>query len=472
MTVAIKQLIDTWRSAGLLSWAASKYGWITEGNKPIEFSAWQNAVLSEYWERRKGVSSFLISCPKKTGKTTISSLIVCYRWLTIPSVHFVLGNDKSQADELQFNIIKAMIGRNSILSQHTKVTGDTITFLPTGSRIVSLPMDAAGAAGANFATVSFSELWGYKHEEGQRLYEELTPIPGDCLRLIDSYAGFSGESDLLQRVWDRGLSGERINDDWPIYQVGQQLSYIHQGDDAQQSCWRGTDAARKAYYNEQQASLRPNTYARLHLNSWVSGDSNFVSLSAWQRCIDSDHKPLEPGSLERVYVGVDLALGVGGDDCALAGLYFDRKTKAVKLAFHKVWAGKQRREKLKLKETVFPFLLNLKAQYRIVGVWYDPWQAVSLAEDLRAMGLRTSEVIQSHASRGPKDTYLYDAIMGRRLVLYDHPDIKNLASQAQAKELPNGQIFLKKASGRSKIDLLIALSNCAQSAAKPTGWGR
>ena len=38
---------------------------------------------------------------------------------------------------------------------------------------------------------------------------------------------------------------------------------------------------------------------------------------------------------------------------------------------------------------------------------------------------------------------------------------------ASAKELGNGLIFLKKASGRARIDLLVALSNCADEAQRP-----
>lgn len=463
----IHNLIDEWSKLGPIAWAENDYGWIVEDGSAIQPVDWQRVILSEYWQRQADVSTLLVSTVKKTGKTTLTSLITCWRWLTIPSVHFIVANDASQVEELQFNIIAGMIQRHPILRKYSKVTRDTITFTPTGSRIVSLPMDAAGAAGANFASVSFSELWGYRYEEGQRLYEELTPIPGDCLRLIDSYAGFVNESELLQRVWDRGLSGQRINDEWPIYLAGQQLSYIHQGEDAQAACWRGTEAERLAYYAEQKASLRENTFARLHLNQWVSGESNFVSLEEWQACISEYHKPLPAYSPQKLFIGLDLAVGPKGDDCALCAVYGEHPL--IKLALHRVWAGKDRKMQLKLKESVLPFLLDLKAKYHIAGIFYDPWQAVYLSEDLRSYGLRTFPITQSHAGRGPKDTFLYDAIMDKRLVLYDHPELRNLATQATAKELPNGQIFLQKSSGRSKIDLLVSLSNVCDEAGKKRG---
>jgi phage terminase large subunit-like protein len=55
-------------------------------------------------------------------------------------------------------------------------------------------------------------------------------------------------------------------------------------------------------------------------------------------------------------------------------------------------------------------------------------------------------------------------VNNRQLMLYDHPDLKKAAAGANAKELGNRLIFLKKASGRAKIDLLVALSNCADEA--------
>ena len=82
---------------------------------------------------------------------------------------------------------------------------------------------------------------------------------------------------------------------------------------------------------------------------------------------------------------------------------------------------------------------------------------------LRKLGLWMVEVPQTHASRGPRDTALYEMAVTRRLVLYDDPDLRNMAAFADAKELGNGQLFIKK-SGRGKIDLLVALSNCAMEA--------
>jgi phage terminase large subunit-like protein len=124
---------------------------------------------------------------------------------------------------------------------------------------------------------------------------------------------------------------------------------------------------------------------------------------------------------------------------------------------------------LKLGQTVKPYIERLAQQHSIAGIYADPWQARLLCDELRGLGLPVTEIPQTHASRGPKDTRLYEAICNRELLLYDHADLRNATAGASAKELGNGLIFIQKA-GRLKIDLLIALANCVDEALGPQVW--
>jgi hypothetical protein len=96
-------------------------------------------------------------------------------------------------------------------------------------------------------------------------------------------------------------------------------------------------------------------------------------------------------------------------------------------------------------------------------VFFDPWQAQHLVDGLRRRGVKCQNVPQTHSTRGPKDTELYEMAVNQELVLYDDPELVNAVNYANAKELGNGLLFIQKA-GRGKIDLLIALSNCANEA--------
>jgi hypothetical protein len=55
-------------------------------------------------------------------------------------------------------------------------------------------------------------LWGYTSERSQRLWDELVPVPTRkvSVRLTVTYAGFEGESELLEGLYKRGLQGEQI----------------------------------------------------------------------------------------------------------------------------------------------------------------------------------------------------------------------------------------------------------------------
>jgi phage terminase large subunit-like protein len=457
----IETLLDRWRNMGLPAWAEHKYGWICEDGKPITLTDWQRAILGEYWQRRADVSTLLISTTKKAGKTLLNSLVTCYRWLTVeyPAVHFTIGNDRDQSAELQITMIGEMVKRHPVLSRFVKVTRNELTFEPTGARLVALAMDWAGSGGGNFSTVSFSELWAFTYECGRRLYEELTPIPHldpPCLRIVDSYAGFELESELLADVWKRGESGERVNDEWPIYLQGQQLSYIHQGQDAQVRCWRGDPAQHKAYYQEQRETLRANTYRRLHLNEWVSSESVFILPELWEACVDPDLRPLTAGGDEWVAVGLDLAIRPGGDDAVAIGLY--GAGDKIATAFVKVWKGSERREDLRISEVVEPALLQIAQRCNLLAIALDPWQGYDLAQRLEARGLPVITVPQSHRARGASDTLLWQMARAGDLRLLDVPELRNAAVGAAAKELPDGKLFITKGSARSRVDILVAMS--------------
>jgi hypothetical protein len=71
-----------------------------------------------------------------------------------------------------------------------------------------LASDAASAAGANPVITCFDELWGYTSERSRRLWDEMVPPPTRKIacRLAISYAGFSGESLLLEEIYKRGMA--------------------------------------------------------------------------------------------------------------------------------------------------------------------------------------------------------------------------------------------------------------------------
>jgi hypothetical protein len=465
-TNEIADLIQAWRNAGPVAWSEGEFGWIDiDGRSPVKLTDWQRAALNAWFQERETVTTFAVSNVKKSGKTFTNAILTAWRWLALPGVHFCVANDLDQATSRQFQEIADMVRRHPFLRDQVKVSAKVLEFTPTGSTLLALAGDAAGNAGANFLTVSHTEAWGILYEQDVRNFEELTTPPGrfyglPALRIVDSYAGYLDESQTWHSLVDRGLTGEQLDGDWPIFREGGLLLFHIEGEEGQKRCYRGTPEEAKVYYKDQRATLRENTYKRLHENRRMPNVGTFVDDEVWQSLVDKKLQPLPAGSDRPVYIGLDIAVAPGGDNCALIGVYYDHGQ--TKVAFHKVWkGGRFRLKKLNLSETVEPYILGLNKKYKIQGVYFDPWQAVYLADRLRVAGIYCVEVRQTHSSRGPKDTALFEMVSNGQLSLYDDPDLRTMAQGASAKELGDGRLFLQKTGGRSKIDLLVALSNCA-----------
>lgn len=407
--------------------------------------------------------------PAKSGKSAIAGLCAEYMALhgDTNSQIVMASNKQNQAASLMYKSLVDSVNYNPHLP-HVDAGKFEATFR-NGNIVKAIASNSRGEAGARFSLVLFDELWGYVYQDAERLWSEFKtdPTRQNSLKLAVGYAGYT-ESVLWLDLLNSGPAGEPVPD----------LADIDNGD-GEPACWRNgrtfvfwSHVCRQpwqtdAWVESQRKTLRPNEYLRMLETRFVEGVGNFIEPDAWEACVDPNHRPLAPGDKGHpVYVGMDLALAPGGDDCALVGVY--PEGGRVKVAFHHVWkGGKERARPLKITETVEPFLLKAKSDYYIVGLFFDPWQAQGLAERLRRAGLNCVAIQQTHASRGPLDTALYEMAVNRELVLYDNADLKQCAKNANAKELGNGMIFLTKA-GRGKIDLLAALSNCASQARTPS----
>ena len=110
--------------------------------------------------------------------------------------------------------------------------------------------------------------------------------------IVDCYAGFAGDSPILEPMWQRALAGERLDDDLPIFGTGKLWAYVDSGEEARERAWLGDPAEMEGYYAEQAATLRPGTFARLHLNLWQSGEEAFVTAEDWDACTLPELAPI------------------------------------------------------------------------------------------------------------------------------------------------------------------------------------
>ena len=401
--------------------------------------------------------------PAKSGKSAIAGLVAEYVALHTERNSSVVmaSNKQTQAQSIMYASVRESVNGNPYLPKVTP--GKVEIGFANGNRIEAIASSARTSAGARFTLAVFDELAGYVYQDLERLWAEFKTDPTRTMsmKFAVGYAGYL-ESELWHGLLLKGLQGEPVDE----------LADIEDGD-GKPSCWRNgrhfvfwSHLCRQPWQTEAwreslRRDLRAAEFARMVECRFVEGVGNFIDQADWENLIDPELKPLKPGDKTvDVAIGLDLALSPRGDDCALIGVYRAPGDR-VAVAFHKVWSGKTRLRRLKLDATVKPYLLQAARDHKVTGIHFDPWQAQLLADQLAASGVRCHSVPQTRATRGDKDTTLWELASTGRLMLYDHAELRSMAAGANAQELGDGRIFLKKSSGRSQIDLLVALSNVA-----------
>lgn len=433
-----------------------------ESKQLIKLEDHQKKILRDcFTQDKKGKFSYqtiIYSCPKKSGKTTIAALIALWYALTQepPNEIYTCANDFEQSKSRVFATICKAINLNPYLREATKITGNTILFKSTGTTIIALASDYSGAAGSNHGLTLWDELWGYVSESSHRLWDELTPVPTrrNSIRFITTYAGFEGESELLFKLYNQGKQGTKLHQDLPVWTNGKLYCYW---DHKPRMVWQT-----KEYYQEQRESLRPNTYLRLHENIWTTSTETFVDLEDWDSCIDKNRTLLLPTKSVPLSVGIDAS--VKWDSSAIVGCYYDKSAQKIVLAFHRIWQPSPK-EPLDLEETLESYILELKNNYWIGSVYYDPYQFHRSATTLNKKGLRMIEYPQTTGNLTSMSQNLYELIKHNNIILYPDEQMRKAASQAVAIETSRGWRIAKEKAAH-KIDVIVALAMACNAAVK------
>ena len=158
------------------------------------------------------------SCPKKSGKTTFAAIHALTTTLLFGGRYpeaTICANDLEQARCRVFEMIKRIVECSPLLHADANITQARIEFPDLKATIQAIGADYAGAAGGNQCIAVFDELWAYSTERSHRLWDELVPPPTRKIacRLTVTYAGFAGESTVLEALYQRGLQQPLVASD-------------------------------------------------------------------------------------------------------------------------------------------------------------------------------------------------------------------------------------------------------------------
>lgn len=474
-------------------WAEDNYR-IKETGEPIRLAPHQAAVLryalSRDGEGRFPFSTIIYSTPKKSGKTTVAGMVGRWAAETWGPYQEVLcvGNDLKQARERAFASIKESIeltpgysrSRES-LPGRWQVTTKEMRHTLNGSKVHAIATDYQGEAGANPSITIWTELWGFIHEAALRFWAEMAPSPTrlNSIRLVETYAGYEGESELLWELYESavlngrqltagelgplGIFPEAPNADSlvPCYvnEAARMFAYWDTGEMARRMPWQQGERGAE-YYAAEASTQTDSQMVRLHKNEWVSAESSFVPIVWWDAC--KNPLPLEPGDKTTpIVVVIDAA--VTGDCFGLVAISRDpdRPDRATAVRAYRLWVPpKGGQIDFTAEGGPDQAVRELCEMCNVVEVAYDPYQLADMAQRLTREGVAWMRPFNQGQDRLIADMQLYTAIRDRMIRHGGGPEMREHIQNANAKQAAHEDTKLrlvKKSVGR-KIDLAVCLS--------------
>lgn len=394
--------------------------------------------------------------PKKSGKTCFAALHMLTTLLLFGGRNgegYCLANDEEQAASRVFAAIRKIIEASPLLCNEAKMTADKIVFPAFfNATINTLSSNYGTAAGANPVVSCFDELWAYSTLRSARLFDEMVPPPTRKIacRLTVTYAGFEGESKLLENLYRRGLQLPSVGKD--LYAGDGLLMFWSHEPIAP---WQHQDWLAQA-----RRTLPPNQYLRMIENRFVTSESCFIDMSAWDKCINQHlgFAPADNGLA--IYVGVDV--GFKYDQTAIVAVTYDQAAKQVRLVFHRV-SQPSPLDPLDFESTIERTLIELRDRFAVCKVLFDPWQMQATAQRLRNHGLPIEEFPQSPANLTAASQNLFELIQSQNLMVYADDAMRLAVSRAIAKETSRGWRISKETQSH-KVDVVVALAMACHAA--------
>jgi phage terminase large subunit-like protein len=455
--------------ASLAFWRAHPIAWIEqclvnpETGQPFELLPAEREFLKHAFtftpDGRLLYREWLYSCPKKSGKTTFEAMVVLTMTLLYGGAFpesYILANSQEQGKGRVFEICCRIVKASPLLKDEAIITADKLTFPAFNATVQAIPADAGSAAGTNSVCSGFDELWAYDSERARRLWDEMTPPPTRKIacRVTVTYAGYEGESVLLEELYNRGKQQPLVGDS------------LHAGDGLLMA-WHQKPVApwQDDAWLADMRRQRPSLYQRHVLNEFASSSSQFVEMAKWDRCTDFTigHLPADPTL--SVWVGVDASHKHDGS--AVVVVAFDQSRQQARLVTHCVYHPTPD-QPLDFEATIEAYLIDLAKRFQVRAVLFDPWQMQATAQRLTKAGLPLEEFAQTTPNLTRATQNLFDLIESQSIVLYSAADMRLAISRCVAIEGPRGWRIGKDKSA-FKIDVIVALAMACHAAVQGAG---
>jgi phage terminase large subunit-like protein len=393
----------------------------------------------------------VVLLPRGNGKTSLVAAIALWHLVTVTDAAVYCAAASREQARILFEAAAGFARRlqhPNLVDRHLE-----LRWCDDGSRprevtrhLRVLAADARLLHGLQPSLVLLDELHAHPDDEVYiALRTAMLKVPGSKLIVISS-AG-QGLDSPLGRVRARAFAQEKVvrrgaftDAQGPSLRL-LEWSLSEDADITKSSVVKKANPASwitTAGLREQAGAVPELAYRRFHCGQWTEREGHWLPAGAWQQCTGTPR--IEPG--ERVWVGVD----VGGERAATAVVWLNTNLHVGCEVFH----GDE--GVLEAKALVE----ELAACYQVVELVFDPWRFGQAAQELRQRGIRVVEFPQSDSRMLPASERLYRAVVEQRLVLPDHPQLRQHAANAVARHSRRGW-RLDAPDRNTNIDALIAL---------------
>jgi len=417
--------------------------------KLIKYEPWEIEIVNALFPNdNRGplpFTLFLLSIPKKIGKTSFITSLICWHLFSgfsdspgLPLILFV-ANSKSQVRVLGFEKLAWAIQNDEYLSSSCRIYGDRIV-TSTGGEARILSSKSASAAGGEPSLVFFDEIHSADEKMIEKLFAELTnPGTRTSIVCIASYAGHSKNS-LLYRLIELAESGK----DKRFYHLIGHDPYLSKRPDHIQ------------HMESEKLRMLPGEFTRVWENVFADQRDVYIPYEDWQNCYDVDLMPLAPCTDKPLTLGVDCS--ARHDTASVVGVYRD-EDDIVKVAYVQVFVPPEDGKDLDLENTVAASIRYLSESFHVIKTNYDERYMLSISQRLEVEGVggEWERVSSTRSNMAPIFESLRQGVKRRALRHFGDRAL-DLHVNSAVCEVTSAGIILRKPTKSSKIDSCVALS--------------
>jgi phage terminase large subunit-like protein len=428
------------------------------GKAPLQFEAFcaRIGLELEPFQRRIAKAAAgperecVVLLPRGNGKTTLLAAIALHHLISTEGAAIYCAAASREQARILFESASAfarVLEHPNIVDRHLELRWCPDPNVPRAftRHMRVLAADARLLHGLKPTLGIIDEL--HAHRDDEVYIAMRTGLKGPDAKLVTISTAGQGADSPLGRLRARALSQPRVTRrgcftdaqgpslrmfEWSVPDDAEIMTKLVK--QANPGSWVSSDALR-----EQREAVSEMAFRRYHCNQWTAKVGAWLPAGAWQACAGETH--FEPG--ERVWIGVD----VGGDRSASAVVWVNE-------AGHvgvETWSGDD------AVLEVAAFVAELAERFQIVEAVFDPWRAGQMAQEWEQRGITAVAFPQSDSRMIPACERLYDAVVHKRLVHPDDPDLNAHVHAAIARHSRRGW-RLDKADRGSNIDAVVALA--------------